>query len=116
MNEKGDEYAWTEPPPCRCRGCQTDPSGATAALHRSIQRLIVLTDECSRRLLAGLLAELHGRGGITLLSRITGLDRDTVSWGQRELHADQPLPPERIRRPGGGRKPVEVTSPGLSGR
>jgi hypothetical protein len=107
-----DEHGWAEPSPCRCRDCQADPQGATTELHRSIQRLMGLTDERSRRLMAGLLAELHGRGGITLLSQITGLDRDTVARGRRELHEAHPLPPERIRRPGGGRRPVEVTSPG----
>jgi len=34
-----------------------------------------------RRLLAGFLARQHGRGGITLLAQISGLDRNTVTRG-----------------------------------
>jgi hypothetical protein len=112
MYDGSKRSAWIEPPPCRCRSCQEKPDGPTAELHRSIKRLVALTDERSRRLVAGLLAELHGHGGITLLSQITGLDCDTISRGRQELHDNPPLPPERIRRPGGGRKPVEVTRPG----
>ena len=112
MDEDCKAHPWTEPPPCRCRSCQQDPHGPSTELHRSIKRLVALTDERSRRLVAGLLAELHGHGGITLLSQITGLDCDTIARGRRELHEDLPLAPDRIRRPGGGRKPVEVTSPG----
>jgi methylphosphotriester-DNA--protein-cysteine methyltransferase len=98
--------------PCQCRRCQQDPAGPTAEQHRSINRLVALADERSRRLLAGFLAEQHGRGGIALLSQITGLDRNTIARGLRELHGEQPLPPGRIRQPGAGRKPVEVAVPG----
>ena len=97
---------------CPCRRCQQQPDGPTAKQHRSINRLVVLADERSRRLLVGFLAEQHGRGGISLLSRITGLDRNTIARGLRELHGDAPLPPGRIRQRGGGRKPVEVAVPG----
>lgn len=98
---------------CPCRSCQQDPNGPTAERHRSINRLVASADERSRRLLVGFLAEQHGRGGISLLSRITGLDRNTIARGLRELHGDEPLPPGRIRQRGGGRKPVEVAVPGL---
>jgi hypothetical protein len=98
--------------PCPCRGCQQDPNGPIAGHHRNINRLVALADERSRRLLVGFLAEQHGRGGISLLSCITGLDRNTIARGRRELHGEQPLPPGRIRQRGGGRKPVEVARPG----
>jgi hypothetical protein len=97
---------------CPCRDCQRDPDGPTAEQHRNINRLIALADERSRRLLVGFLAEQHGRGGISLLSQITGLDRNTIARGRRELHGDEPLPSGRIRQRGGGRKPVEVAAPG----
>jgi hypothetical protein len=97
---------------CSCRGCQREPNGPTAEQHRSINRLVVLADERSRRLLVGFLAEQHGRGGISLLSRITGLDRNTIARGRRELHRGVSPPPGRIRRRGGGRKRVEVAIPG----
>jgi hypothetical protein len=40
------------------------------------------------------------------------LDPNTIARGQRELHGDETLPPDRIRQRGGGRKPVEVARPG----
>jgi hypothetical protein len=98
---------------CRCRSCQREPNGPIAEQHRSINRLVAWADERSRRLLVGFLAEQHGRGGISLLSRITGLDRHTIARGRRELHRDGTLPPGGVRKPGGGRKRVEVAVPGL---
>jgi hypothetical protein len=97
---------------CSCGGCRQDPNGPTAEQHRSINRLVAATDERVRRLLVGFLAEQYGRGGIALLSRITGLDRPTIARGQRELHDDATLPADRIRRRGGGRQRVEVARPG----
>jgi hypothetical protein len=79
--------------------------------HRILNRLIAASDERTRRLLAGFLARQHGRGGIAWLARITGLDRDTVARGRRELR--QPFrSPGRIRRPGAGGQRVEKKAPG----
>jgi hypothetical protein len=109
MNKENNE---TGPRSCPCRRCQQDPHGPIAKQHRNINRLVALADERSRRLLVGFLAEQQGRGGISLLSCITGLDRNTIARGVRELHGEQPLPPGRIRQRGGGRKRVEVAVPG----
>ena len=111
--EKGDrENRWAGQRSCPCRSCQQDPNGTIAKEHRSINRLVALADERARRLLVGFLAEQQGRGGVTLLSRVTGLDRNTITRGLRELHETAPLPRERIRRRGGGRRRVEVVIPG----
>lgn len=109
MNKEHDR---TGPRSCPCRRCQQDPHGPIARQHRDINRLIALADERSRRLLVGFLAEQCGRGGISRLSCITGLDRNTIARGIRELHGEQPLPSGRIRHRGGGRKRVEVARPG----
>jgi len=106
------ENTWAELPKCQCSHCQQNPNGPIAAQHRSINRLVALADERLRRLLVGFLAQQHGRGGISLMSRITGLDRNTIARGLRELQAEQSLPHKRIRRQGGGRKRVEITVPG----
>ena len=91
---------------CECPRCRQYPKGRVAREHRALNRLIAASDERSRRLLAGFLARQHGRGGITLLARITGLDRDTVARGQRELR--QPFRSSgRIRRRGAGGQRVE---------
>jgi hypothetical protein len=91
---------------CECPICRKYPKGRVAREHRAINRLIAASDERSRRLFAGLLARQHGRGGIVLLARITGLDRETVARGRRELR--QPFRASgRIRRPGAGGPCIE---------
>ena len=92
---------------CSCSRCRSQPDGPTAKQHRALNDLVATLDEKSRRLVVGLLAKQHGRGGITRLARITGLSRGTIRRGQRELaHPDQRAA-GRIRRPGGGRQRVE---------
>src|SRR5438270_2222447 len=93
---------------CSCPECCREPDGTVAREHRAINRIIACTDERSRRLVAGFLARLYGHGGITLLARITGLDRNTIARGRRELDRDDTLPPGRVRRPGGGPKRLEA--------
>jgi hypothetical protein len=104
---------------CECRDCREHPHGRVAAEHRALNRLLAVSDERMRRLLAGFLAEQIGRGGVSHLSRITGLGRNTIARGRRELHeldgftaSDAGSPGTRVRRPGGGRKRVEAEHPG----
>jgi hypothetical protein len=71
-------------------------------------------DERGRRALAAAEALVLGRGGIAMVARATGLSRPTIALGIRELRGDVPLPPAgRVRRPGGGRKPLEAHDPTL---
>lgn len=53
-----------------------------------------------------------GRGGVSLVSRACGLSRVTISKGITELAAP-PLPEDRIRRKGGGRRRLTVLDPKL---
>jgi hypothetical protein len=96
---------------CGCLTCQQHPQSRTAQDHRILNRLVSATDEQSRRLLVGFLAQQHGRGGIALLARITGLTPHTIRRGWRELRQHDLAPAGRIRRPGAGRKPVEANNP-----
>lgn len=64
-------------------------------------------DEKHARRVLGLLAEKEGRGGIALLSRVTGVSRTTILQGRRELIGNDPIPDGRMRRSGGGRKLLE---------
>ena len=75
---------------CECPDCLRHPNGPTAREHRSINRVLAKADELSRRLFVGLLAQQHGRGGVALLHRVTGLDRNTIARGLRELQHHQP--------------------------
>src|SRR3954447_9274287 len=96
---------------CECPRCRRYPSGLVAREHRALNRLLAAADERSRRLFAGFLARQHGRGGITLLARITGLDRNTIARGRRELRQPGGLS-GRVRRPGAGGQPVEKKAQG----
>jgi hypothetical protein len=92
---------------CACRSCQQHPRGALACEHRRINRLLATADERMRRLLAGFLARQHGRGGVSLLARVTGLDRNTITRGLRELGQGHPHASPRVRHPGAGRPRAE---------
>ena len=92
---------------CSCSDCRGHPEGLTAKHHRALNDLVATLDEKSRRLVVGLLAKQYGRGGITRFARITGLSRDTIRRGQRELAHPDGRAAGRIRRPGGGRQRVE---------
>ena len=61
-------------------------------------------NERSLRLFAAAEANALGYGGVSRVSRITGLSRPTIEKGQRELRYPCVLSNERIRRNGGGRK------------
>src|ERR1700759_5345545 len=96
---------------CRCETCRESPRGAEAMEHRKLNRVVSLLDEKQARRVVGLLAEREGHGGIALLSRVTGMSRTTIAQGQRELVGEDPVPADRVRRPGGGRKLLEKKSP-----
>jgi hypothetical protein len=73
-------------------------------------------DERGRRRFAAAEARMAGRGGVSAVSRITGLARSTIRRGLAELErADGDAMSGRVRRPGGGRKKAtEVDSTLLS--
>ena len=55
-----------------------------------------------------------GHGGINQMAAITGMNRQTIRKGVQELDTGMAAaPPERIRRGGGGRKPIEQVQPGI---
>lgn len=70
-------------------------------------------DERQARLCAAERALALGWGGITRLARVTGLARDTITKGIAALRAGTPPVSGRVRRPGGGRKKVEVVEPAV---
>ena len=70
-------------------------------------------DERGRRLFAATEANNAGYGGIAAVSRITGIAPSTIGRGRSDLVDDVKLAADRIRRPGGGRKPLVLADPGL---
>ena len=71
-------------------------------------------DERSRRRWAATESLVIGYGGDALVSSATGLARETIRNGRREI-AQGEAPTDRIRRPGAGRPRVEQSQPGLRG-
>jgi Rhodopirellula transposase DDE domain len=70
-------------------------------------------DERRRRLWAAAEARTHGPGGVALVARATAISQETIRRGLAELDSDERLAPGRIRRPGGGRKPISETDPAV---
>ena len=69
-------------------------------------------DERGRRLFAAAEARTAGRGGLAMVSKITGLARSTINRGKDDLDT-QPLLEGRVRRAGGGRRALCDTDPEL---
>jgi hypothetical protein len=73
-------------------------------------------DERLRRQWAAAEAHEVGWGGISAVSAATGMSRTTIMGGLRELalpEKERVIEANRIRRPGGGRKSLTETDPGL---
>ena len=102
------------------------------AYEACIQATLPLLNERQRRLFLANQSQMLGRGGITLLSNITGIDRNTITAGVKELRESQETDPgtanhmkirnipgstvegkQRVREPGAGRKAIEEKQPGI---
>jgi hypothetical protein len=75
-------------------------------LKAAIVLFFSLLDERQRRLYAGLESLKLGHGGDRRIADLLGLDPGTVARGRRQLLSED-TDRERVRRKGGGRKPVE---------
>jgi hypothetical protein len=69
-------------------------------------------DERGRRLFAAAEVRGAGRGGLAIVSEITGLARSTINRGKNDLDG-QALPKGRVRRAGGGRRALCENDPEL---
>ena len=85
----------------------------TAGVRQRFKALASLLDEKSRRLLAAAESKAWGTGGISAVSKATGVSRQVIRQGLRELTEQATPPGGRIRRPGGGRKKVSQKDPTL---
>ena len=71
-------------------------------------------DERGRRLFAAAEVQAAGHGALALVSNITGIARSTINRGEDDLD-EGPLPGGRVRRKGGGAKPLSASDPTLIG-
>jgi DNA-binding phage protein len=81
-------------------------------LQEKYQSLKEHLDERARRIWAATEARVIGRGGVSRVSRATGLARTVIYAGLRELDDPETVPLDRIRKAGGGRKQTGYHSPG----
>ena len=84
-----------------------------AEVRQRFTALEPVLDEKSRRLLVAAESKAWGPGGISAVSQTTGVSRQVIRQGLRELEQSPTHPPGRIRRPGGGRKSATRKDPTL---
>jgi Rhodopirellula transposase DDE domain len=84
-------------------------------LKTKYEQLKPFLNERSRRLWAATESAALGFGGILALQRATGLSRNTIAAGLKELRESKefPLDPSQIRRAGGGRPRAIARNPEL---
>jgi len=90
-------------------------SNNETALKLRIKTMLPELNERQRRLFLATEAKAIGYGGITRVSKISGVSRVTITQGVNELEesGDNDKEIVQCRRHGGGRKPIEVKQPGI---
>ena len=90
------------------------PMEVRGQLAARFEVLLPHLNERQQRLALAVEARLLGHGGVRAVAQVAGVSETTVRKGVVELEAGQaPLPPGRVRRPGGGRKPAARQDPAL---
>ena len=87
-----------------------------ARIQTKYRSLELEMDERLRRQWAAAEARDLGWGGVTAVAQATGVSRTTIVAGLRELalpEGERVSEASRVRRPGGGRKPLTETDPGV---
>src|SRR5438132_3710849 len=79
------------------------------------RQIAPVLNEQSRRRFVALEAQALGRGGVSLMARITGLARSTIYHGLSDIRNNVVAAPGRIRKAGGGRKKKTLEDATLSG-
>src|ERR1039457_381983 len=85
---------------------------ARAARKRYRELAPVLNEQSLRRFVA-LEAQALGRGGVSLMARISGLARSTIYHGLSDIRDNVSAPAGRTRKEGGGRKKKAAEDPQL---
>jgi len=80
------------------------------SIYETMQQFL---NERDKRLLVAAMAKIGGYGGISKVSKETGLSRKLISKGCFELDNPTELDTTRIRKPGAGRKKITDTDPTL---
>jgi len=78
--------------------------GSAQGIRRRYEELSSVLDERGRRRFAATEARVYGYGGVSVVSRITGIARSTIGRGVQEIEEKEGVEAGRVRKPGGGRK------------
>jgi len=70
-------------------------------------------NELSRRRWVATEAKALGRGGVSIIFRATGVNRNTIMKGIKEIESKKTIEPNRLRKKGGGRKKITEKNPKL---
>lgn len=92
--------------------CYTVGMGTPEALEQKYDLLFPHLNERQQHLVAGVDAEQMGRGGISLVARVTGFSRPTIYRAIQSLR-QLPLPVDRVRHSGAGGKKLADYDPQL---
>jgi hypothetical protein len=93
---------------CQCPECREAIPHPEQILHQQMNLLMSRLDEQQRRLYAAVESLRLGHGGELRVAMITGLDPKTIRRGRQELAESlKSRPADRVRLPGGGRRPIE---------
>lgn len=97
-------------------------------IEKRIQTIITLLDERQKRIYLAAEAESLGRGGMGIVGKIAGVNKNTMTAGKNDLEilrsgkdqaawfdgqASSRKTTHRVRKQGGGRKPISETQPGI---
>jgi hypothetical protein len=81
---------------------------------KRIETVVPTLNEYQTRRYLSAEAKAIGYGGISLISRLSGMSRQTLTRGVKELDRTDTIMPEgRNRKSGGGRKPIWEKQPGI---
>ena len=84
-------------------------SGKARQVRLKLSEIFPLLNERQRRMLAAAEARNYGRGGVSAIASITGMSRQTIYNGLRELGEHDDI--HRVRKIGGGRKKLTDSLP-----
>jgi len=99
-----------------CDDSRMSVAQAINSIRRKFRALRPGMDERLRRQWAAAEARELGRGGVTAVAHATGMSRTTITAGKQELELPAKQREQealRVRRPGGGRRPLAETDPEL---
>jgi hypothetical protein len=83
------------------------------AARKRYREMAPVLNEQNRRRFVGLEAQALGRGGVSLMARISGLARSTIYHGLSDIRHNVAAPAGRTRKKGGGRKKKALQDPTL---